>query len=975
MAAFPTMDPDRWRQIERLYHEAQARPAAERPAFLAEACGGDALLRHEVEALLASPASAEGFLEGGAVAAAAAGLPAARLQPGTRLGSYTVGEQIGAGGMGEVYRARDSRLGRDVAIKILPPAFTVDASRLARFEREGRLLAALNHPNIATIHGIEEADPSTGSGQGGVRAIVMELVGGETLAERIARGPLKVADALAIAAQIADALDAAHEKGIVHRDLKPANIKITAGGTVKVLDFGLAKAVEPEETARTAAPTMTVGGTSEGMIVGTAAYMSPEQARGLAIDKRTDIWAFGCVLYEMLTGRAAFAGNTISDTIARVLEREPDWSALPPATPAAVRRLLARALDKDSRRRLRDIGDARRDLEDAMRGAETVDGITASSRGGTSRLLWAAVLGVVAMTGAAAGFLARGPSAPVSVARFTTANAIATQLTNYGGRETSAALARDGRSFVFVSEHGGTPDIWLRQVSGGEPVRITNDAAEEADLAYAPDGESIYFTRTEGGRAGIWQVGALGGQPRKVLDDATKPAPSPDGQRLAYAASLATSNRLEDRRFSLVVRALDGSDERTLVADMGGGCAWRPAWSPDGRMLAYSTFGLFGAHDVFVVDAVTGEQRRVARLSLGFGCQDAGSPVWLPDSRRMLIAYLPVARQLAATDLGIVDIEDGSVTRLTMAVGQGFISPSISADGSRVLAIGRNYFFDLWKVPLGPDPDANGRAAVRLFDSVTAPMWAYGSHDGRFLLFNSPLSGSRNLWLAPRDGSAAPRQVTSVPGDALAHSSLSPDGSRVAFASIAAGHSDIWTQRVDGSDLRQLTNDETADSWPVWSPDGEWIVFNSDRATGRETRRINANGGASEKILDGFFRGDWIRRPDGGGTWIVRTGPELIDAESGATVWRQNLPGGGLTQPMFSSDGRSISATFVESRDNDVVRIIDTPTGRSRIAVRLPFHALFRANWVDGDRALIINRIETVSHVMMFDRVDAAGVN
>jgi eukaryotic-like serine/threonine-protein kinase len=249
-------------------------------------------------------------------------------------------------------------LGRDVAIKILPRHFTADPERLARFEREARMLAALNHPNIGAIYGLEAAL--------GVRALVLELVEGETLAHRIQRGPVSVTDALTIARQIADALDAAHEKGIIHRDLKPANIKVTAGGVVKVLDFGLAKAA----TGELQSPTVTVGGTQEGTVLGTAAYMSPEQARGQALDKRTDIWAFACVLYEMLTGHVAFPGETVSDTIAAILGREPDWAALPATTPPMVVRLLQRGLEKDPKRRLRDIADARAELDDPVEGGK-----------------------------------------------------------------------------------------------------------------------------------------------------------------------------------------------------------------------------------------------------------------------------------------------------------------------------------------------------------------------------------------------------------------------------------------------------------------------------------------------------------------------------------------------------------------------------------------------------------------------------
>src|ERR1700693_4900915 len=283
------------------------------------------------------------------------------LAAGTRLGSYEVVAQIGAGGMGEVYQALDTKLGRDVAIKVLPEAFGHDPERLARFQREAKMLAALNHPNIATIYGLEQS--------GGTNYLVMELVSGETLADRVKReGGVPIEEALKIAVQIAEALEAAHEKGIIHRDLKPANVKVTPEGKVKVLDFGLAKAFAGDAASEdpSNSPTLSRAATMQGVILGTAAYMSPEQARGKAVDKRTDIWAFGCVLYELLTTKQAFRGETLTDTLAAVLEREPDWQALPTSTPARVRDLLRRCLQKDSQRRLRDFGDSRIEIEEAL---------------------------------------------------------------------------------------------------------------------------------------------------------------------------------------------------------------------------------------------------------------------------------------------------------------------------------------------------------------------------------------------------------------------------------------------------------------------------------------------------------------------------------------------------------------------------------------------------------------------------------
>jgi serine/threonine-protein kinase len=336
--------PERWRQVTDVFHAVLARDAPDRASYLDQACAGDRALRSEVDAMLAAH-----------VAPTDASLTSAlRLASGTMIGPYRVSQLLGAGGMGEVYRARDTKLGRDVALKVLPAEFTADVDRLARFEREARMLAALNHPHIAAIYGFEEA--------AGVRALVLELVEGETLADRLSGGPIPVDQALAIGRQLADALEAAHEKGIIHRDLKPANIIITPDGTVKVLDFGLAKAWSGDGVASpdlSALPTVTATAVRKGVVMGTPAYMSPEQAHGTAVDKRTDIWSFGCVLYEMLAGTPAFRGETVSETLADVMKSEPRWIALPSHAPANVRNIVRRCLEKDPRQRVRDIGDIR----------------------------------------------------------------------------------------------------------------------------------------------------------------------------------------------------------------------------------------------------------------------------------------------------------------------------------------------------------------------------------------------------------------------------------------------------------------------------------------------------------------------------------------------------------------------------------------------------------------------------------------
>ena len=403
--------PERWARIERLYHDALQRDPRERESFLADACAGDESLRLEVESLLAHDGGAA-FLSTPALVSDVV----ERLRVGQAVGPYLISARIGEGGMGEVYRARDTKLGRDVAIKIVSGAFTADSERLARFAREARVLASLNHPHIGAIYGLEESD--------GVRALVLELVEGTTLAARLAAGDgLPIPEVLSIARQIADALDAAHERGIVHRDLKPANIAITPAGVVKVLDFGLAKVVADDALSGDPAksPTVSPEGTRDGLILGTAAYMSPEQARGHVVDKRTDIWAFGCVIYEALTGRAAFARATVSDTIAAILTQEPDWGALPAATPPQLIRLLERCLTKDATRRLRDIGDARVELtgDETPEGDRNQSGLSFPWRRGTAVAAAIAVMALLGVRCWARLVLRREPPAsPRAEARF-----------------------------------------------------------------------------------------------------------------------------------------------------------------------------------------------------------------------------------------------------------------------------------------------------------------------------------------------------------------------------------------------------------------------------------------------------------------------------------------------------------------------------------------------------------------------------
>ncbi len=425
------------------------------------------------------------------------------LTVGSRLGHYNVTALIGEGGMGQVYRATDTQLGRDVALKILPDAFAADPDRLARFQREAQVLASLNHPNIAQIHGIEKSDDT--------QALVLELVEGPTLADRIAKGPIPLDEALPIAKQIAEALEAAHEAGVIHRDLKPANIKVRDDGTVKVLDFGLAKALDTTpEGDPNQSPTLTAAATQMGVIMGTAAYMSPEQASGSTVDRRADVWSFAVVLYEMLTGKRLFEGETASHVLASVLKTEPDWTALPTDTPAVLWRLLRRCLAKDRRQRLQHIGDARLEVTDAQTGADMIDGRDAT----TTRLqtwqrpiLAIAVLGLMVLTGLGVWSATRPADPPLEPVRRFALDIGPTTPIPAAGMRVMPAWSPDGTRLVYAANLAGTTQLYVRDLADLEarPVAGTENVQQ---FFFSPEGDWIAFSAEE-----FKKVSMRGGRP------------------------------------------------------------------------------------------------------------------------------------------------------------------------------------------------------------------------------------------------------------------------------------------------------------------------------------------------------------------------------------------------------------------------------------------------------------------------------
>ena len=769
------MTGERWQRVVRLYHDALERPLDARAAFLLDACGSDDDLHREVESLLAQVSAPGDFLNGAAIESAAS-MMADEHPPliGRQIGIYRVISLLGAGGMGEVYRARDTKLRRDVAIKVLSTMFTADRDRLARFEREARMLASLNHPHIGAIYGLE--DLSTGAGQEPIRALVLELVEGDTLAELLARrsqgaaprrGGLPLEQSLNVARQIAGALDAAHEKGIVHRDLKPANIKITPDGTVKILDFGVAKAVmgEGAEADLTQTPTTTAGRTREGAIVGTASYMSPEQARGQPIDRRTDVWAFGCVLYQMLTGRLAFPGETNSDTIAGILEREPDWTALPSGLSAETTRLLHRCLEKDMKRRVRDIGDVAADLEIAPAKAATRSPANARRRW----LGWSVAATVVMVAAFATwwGFRA-GPPAPTAAARVE-------RITYDAGLSTMPAVSSDGRLIAYASNRGGHGDldIWVQQATG-TPLRVTNDPASDVTPDFSSDGSQLVF-RSERDGGGVYIVPALGGAARLIASEGRRPRFSPDGTRVVYWTGQWRGQSSRNAAAVFVISLQGGTPARVLPEFA---MARDPVWSPDGQSLLVLgrrdlTSPITEALDWWWVPIGGGPPVKTGLLKYENFSESQPAPgAWISSG-----VVFAAQGDLWSSPVSSLDGRAGTPRRLTVAAGA--TAPSATRDGTIVFAVNdRKRVVE--RVPMGTGEEE--RSPARLYrDNRGLGERASETADGSMIVFEKSFDTYREIWLK-RFPAGEERMIARVETTQLVNATVSQDGARVAFS-------------------------------------------------------------------------------------------------------------------------------------------------------------------------------------------------
>jgi eukaryotic-like serine/threonine-protein kinase len=940
------MESDRWASIERLYHAALEREPAARAAFLDEACAGDEMLRRQVAALLACDGQSPGFIESPAVEVAARALAAnlslseeaetlaIKLPP--QIGAYQVLSPLGRGGMGEVHLALDTRLRRKVAIKLLPAEFTADTGRVRRFEQEARAASALNHPNIITVYEIGALPMEAGNR----RYIVTEYVEGETLRQRMKNAPqqrINLSEAIDVASQIAAALSAAHEAGIAHRDIKPENVMVRRDGIVKVLDFGLAKLTEPSAPAldspRGGSPevdskdsTLIKNSTASGVVMGTPRYMSPEQARGEKVDARTDIFSLGVTLYEMITGRTPFMSETPGEMIAAILRDEPPPLA---EAPPELQRMVGKALRKNREDRYQGIKDLLTDLkslkqdlelEERERTGRTGKGHAASGAGrlisGIKRHKLGTLLALAVVAGIAFGlyrwFIQFRPSLPLRAPKIE-------RLTN-NGKAVRAAISPDGKLVAYAMWEAGKQSLWLKQTT---IAGAGNNVRPPADLYYlwlsfSHDGDSLYYlTQDDASRAcALYRIPVLGSAPpRKVIANIMSTvALSPDGQRLAFMRAYQT--QLE---FTLMLANVDGSGEQKLVTRKhpdGFSNRTGLAWSPDGKVISCSAFSnADGLREIVIAVNVTDGRQWQISSRKWFGVYDMA---WLADGSGLIMRARDQAKGLQS-QLWRLSYPDGEARKLTNDL-DNYEGVSLAANSNTLVTVKVDY--------------------------------------------------SLGILVAPYGKAGPPKQVTSRTNMDEGSSGIAwtPDD-KILYASTENGNFDIWTIDADGGAKQPLTADAGQNFYPTASPDGRYVVFNSDRGGVSDIWRMDIDGGNLKRLTRSHDA--WYPQYSRDGRSVV-----YLNGSSGQTVWKAPIDGAAPLQ-LTSNDREAVRlaisrngkwlayATFNE-QNRGVIKIIPFEGGPIIKTIALPLTISPEANfvWTPDDRAVIyVSNIGGVSNV------------
>jgi eukaryotic-like serine/threonine-protein kinase len=872
------MEPERWEQIERLYHAALERTLAERAAYLDQACAGDEELRREVVELLDADDPDDSFIQSPAIEIAARALAAnslsevqtaAQIAPPPRsLGAYQLLELLGRGGMGEVYLALDTRLGRKVAVKLLLAEFTTDAERLRRFEQEARAVSALNHPNIITIYEIGETAST--------HYIVTEYVEGETLRQRMTDAPeqrINLSEAIDVATQIATALTAAHEAGIAHRDIKPENVMVRRDGIVKVLDFGLAKLTEDSQgdrdTGRQGADHLdslsslssSLSLSATGVVLGTPRYMSPEQARGEKVDARTDIFSLGVTLYEMLTGRTPFVGATSGEMIAAILRDEPPPLAEhAPETPLELQRLVGKALCKNREERYQGIKDLlldlkrlKQDLELEARKTEGRTVETGEARATSvaeylvseiKRHKRAALLALVVVAGIAFGLyrlidfnqselatLAK-PTLPLPALKFD-------RLTN-NGKAGDAAISPDGKYVAYTEREEGKQSIWIRQTTSASAVQIVPPAAIWYYwLSFSRDGDVIYYLADDAAdgnsvRKTLYQIPvSRTTAPRKLLANIwSSIALSPDGKRLAFVRW-----QFNQSERTLMLANVDGSSEQKLATSNSPSVFLRDlAWSPDGKIIACGVATPDDRATVIAVNVADGTQRPITSRRLA----DVRNMAWMADGSALLLQASD-PEEGTQPQLWHLSYPDGEARKLTNDLNN-YQGISLAANPNLLVTVKVDYTSNIWIAPYG-----KASRAIQVTSGTNIEEGGLGlawTPDGK-IVYTSTASGNWDIWIATADGSHK-RQLTANAGRNFCPS-VSPDGRYVVFGSDRTGVEDIWRMDINGANLKQLTSGHIA-SRPDCSPDGRWVVYRKGSSGATTVWKVSIDGGVPAQL-------------------------------------------------------------------------------------------------------------------------------